>query len=121
MHRSRKLRGTVMRGVMPNIEINSPKDLVQQLLRIFPGFAQEWDEGEGYGYEKGDYKLHTVFLTFGEVSSDLLKKSTPGQIREFCALINGLVAKGGDFENAVSTCFLEHASALGARQHIEPH
>jgi hypothetical protein len=106
---------------MPHIEIFTPRDLADQLIRIFPDFAREWDEGEGFGYTKGDYKLHTVFLTFGPVSSELFRNATPDQKREFCSLVNELVAKGGDFENAVSTCFLEHASSLGALEYIEPY
>src|SRR5436309_314866 len=106
---------------MPLTEITTPRDLAEQLIRIFPDFAQEWDEGQGYGYTDGDYNFHTVFLTLGEVISELLEKATVDQKREFCSLVNQLVAKGGDFENAVSTCFLEHASSLGAREDIEPY
>jgi len=104
---------------MPNKEINSPQDLVDQLIRLFPTFLQEWDEGESFGYH-GDYEFHTVFLIFGPKSYEFLKKAAPNQIREFCILVNHLVEKGGDFENAVSTCFLEHASQLGVREIIEP-
>jgi hypothetical protein len=104
---------------MPKKEINSARDLVKELIRIFPTFLQEWDEGRSFGYD-GDYKLHTVFLTFGPKSLELLEKGKPKQLEEFCALVNFLVEKGGDFENAVSTCFLEHATQLGVRDLIKP-
>src|SRR5689334_6308944 len=106
---------------MPQTEITTPRDLAEELIRIFPALTQEWDEGEGYGYREGDYKFHTVFLMLGGLIPELLEKATLDQNREFCSLVNQLVAKGGDFENAVSTCFLEHASSLGAREHIEPY
>jgi len=84
-------------------------------------FLQFWDEGKSFDYHHGDYKFHTVFLTFGPRSHELPKKVGSSQKREFCTIINLLVSKGGDFENAVSTCFLEHASQLAVREFIEPY
>jgi hypothetical protein len=98
-----------------------PRNLVLEIIRLFPAFEQEWDEGKSYGYNSGDFKLHTVFLSFAPKSNEFLKNAKPTQIKAFCSLINSLVLKGGDYENAVSTCFLEHASQLGVRKLLEPH
>jgi len=104
--------------IMTNKTINSPRELVNHLINIFPAFVQEWDEGEGFGV-KGHYTYHVVFLTFGSESRTLLNKATTNQIEEFCALINYAVKKGGELENAVSTCFLEHATQLGVLNMIK--
>jgi len=98
----------------------TPRHLVDQLIMIFPGFSEEWDAGESFG-KSGDYNYHTVLQTFAPVSQKLLNGATPSQVREFCELINQMVALGGALENAVSTCFLEHASQVGVRKIIKPY
>jgi hypothetical protein len=42
-------------------------------------------------------------------------------VAAFCTLINGCVSAGGDMENAVCTCLLEHASQVGIAKTIRPH
>lgn len=100
-------------------EISSPRELADELVRIFPPFSEHWDEGESLGYD-GDHTLHTVFLTFAAKSHELLHNAEPKQLEEFCTIVNSFVERGGNFENAVSTCFLEHASQLGVRKIIKP-
>ena len=95
------------------------QEIVERIIEIFPDFEKEWDDGEGFGYEKGKFTSHSIFLTFGPVAKELLDKSNEKQIKKFCELINELVEEGGDSENAVSTCFLEHASQLGVRKQIK--
>jgi len=67
---------------------------------------------------KGKYNYHSVFQEFAPVSHRMLNGSTTSQIKEFCKIINFMVETGGDLENAVSTCFLEHASQVGVRKII---
>lgn len=100
------------------MDIASPQDLVERLMSIFPGFRGTWDEGEAFGYD-GDYTFHAVFLTFGPESQSLFKEATTDQVQEFAHLVNRMVENGGKQENAVSTCFLEHASQIGVRKLIE--
>jgi len=100
--------------------MNSPQQLVDQLIKIFPEFSNDWDEGESYGY-KGNYTYHCVFLEFTPVSHMIFSRATNDQITDFCKLINRIVEMGGDIENAVSTCFLEHASQVGVRKIIAPY
>ena len=105
---------------MPKITINKPCEPVDHLVSIFPAFGQELDEGEAFGYD-GDYTYHTVFLALGPQSFKLLSEASDEQIRKLCSLLNYLFSNGGVFENAVTTCFLEHASQLSVRNIIKPH
>jgi len=100
--------------------IESPRDLVDHLVGIFPAFVHEWDEGEAFGYSGGD-SFHAVFLTFVPKCHEFLERATPNQTKEFCRLINHLVERGGDLCNAISTCFLEHASQIGIGKTLWSH
>jgi hypothetical protein len=100
--------------------INTPQELVASLINIFPSFGQQWDNGESFGYDS-DYSYHSVFLFLGPMCFKLLSEGNVKQQDKFCTLINLCVAQGGKLENAVSTCFLEHASQLGVRKIIKPH
>jgi hypothetical protein len=102
------------------IKMNTPRELVDQLISIFPEFLEEWDEGESFG-GIGVYNYHTVLIEFAPISYRMLNGGTPNQIKKFCDLINHMVEMGGDQENAVSTCFLEHASQIGVRKIIKPY
>ncbi|MBT3040851.1 MAG: hypothetical protein KME37_18170 [Candidatus Thiodiazotropha sp. (ex Codakia orbicularis)] len=101
--------------------MTKPIEVVDKLIGLFPGFEEEWDGGEGFGYENDNFSMHSVFLTFGPVSNELLNKATEKQIKSFCSFINDLVKEGGNSENAVSTCFLEHASQLKVRSILKPY
>jgi hypothetical protein len=101
--------------------MTKPIELVEKLIRIFPSFEAEWDGGEAFMYENSNFSTHSVFLTFGPISNKLLSEATEKQIKNFCNLINNLVKEGGESENAVSTCFLEHASQLKVRTFIQPY
>lgn len=102
------------------MNIQTPKDLVSALIGLFPGFQAEWDEGEGFG-GSGQYNFHTVFMELVPFCSGYLAEASPKTIQSFCALINDLVAAGGEMENAVSTCLLEHASQVGVRKALKPY
>jgi hypothetical protein len=99
--------------------MDSPRQLVDQLILIFPEFVKEWDKGESFG-GVDDYNYHSVFLEFAQVSHRILSGATTNQIKEFCKIINRMVEMGGNLENAVSTCFLEHASQVGVSKIIAP-
>jgi hypothetical protein len=105
---------------MPSWTIETPSQLVACLVGLFPGFADIWDDGESYGYENGEYSYHCVLQIFAPVSNALLSQATDKQIREFCSLIDYMVEEGGILENAISTCFLEHASQVDAYKFIKP-
>ena len=102
------------------MKIETPKDLVIALIDLFPGFRKDWDEGEGEG-GIGQYNFHTVFIEFAPGCSGYIAMASPRKIVAFCALINNFIARGGDMENAVSTCLLEHASQVGIANTIKAH
>ena len=101
--------------------INTPADLVCVISEILPDFSEEWDNGEAFCYENGDFSFHSVFMTLGPVSFQLLSNVDVKVIKKFCKLVNRAVEQGGDLENAISTCFLEHASQIGVRKLIAPY
>lgn len=100
--------------------IFSPKELVLELIDLFPLFGTIWDNGEAFGYREEDYTYHSVMLTFGPVSRKLFAQASSNQLAKFCQLINKAIAQGGELENAISTCFLEHASQIGVWAYIHP-
>ena len=100
------------------MKIDSPSELARELAAIVPAFAEIWDEGESRGYTDGDYTYHTVFQ---ELSALDLTHSTTKQIKAICLIINDFISRGGDYENAASTCFLEHASQIRVRNMIKPY
>jgi hypothetical protein len=94
-------------------DIESPADLADRLVELFPALAREFDVETVESY-------HQVILLVSHRFAELLRVS-PGRVtRDFCALINAMVAKGGDQANAVSTCLLEHASHVRIRSAISP-
>ncbi len=107
---------------MPKKEsITAPTDLVNRLLALFPAFSEEWDGGEGYGYEGDSFSYHSVILTFAPLSASYLNDAQPKVVKAFAELLNYAVKNGGALENAVSTCLLEHASQLGIRGTLSPY
>lgn len=102
------------------MKIEMPKDLVAVLTTMFPAFRVEWDEGGAYG-GIGQYNFHTVFMELAPDCAAYLAEASPRSVTAFCNIINDFVAAGGDMENAVSTCLLEHASQIGIAKPVKPH
>ncbi|WP_078119467.1 DUF7674 family protein [Thiosocius teredinicola] len=101
--------------------IAAPNELVDRLIALFPRFFEEWNGGEEYGYEDGDFSYHSVISTFAPLSAEYLNESQPKKTKAFSELLNYAVENGGALENAVSTCLLEHASQLGIRGTLLPY
>ena len=102
-------------------QIEQSRDLVDGLLELLPRFSEEWDEGDGFRDEEGEYSFHSIMLTFGPQSAAYLNEADRNTVQAFCELLNRSVENEGDLENAVSTCFLEHASQLGVSRVLKPH
>lgn len=98
----------------------TPRELVDELISLFPGFEEDWDDGEGYGYESGDFTYHVVVMEFATVCHSLFQAAGPNSVERFANLVNHLVEEGGSAANAIDTCFLEHASQVGVRKEIWP-
>jgi hypothetical protein len=104
----------------------TPEELIQQLVALFPSFVDEYkvadvdeDKEFDYGFES-PLTLHRVWMDFAPVAQKHLTHASERVLVKFCALVNDEVAAGSDRENAVSTCFLEHASQVSVRKLIKP-
>ena len=95
------------------------EELLESLYAIFPTFQVAWREEEDEQEEAyRSYSLHSVYLSFlpylGRAAA------TPKQFCRLAALVNAEVDKGGDSENAVATCFLEHLRQVGLTKALRP-
>ena len=99
-------------GVMTPVD--SPTQLFERLVDFFPSFLAEFQDEEIESY-------HQVVTKLTPVITGYLRGSPDRTIREFCHVVNLMVDAGGDRENAISTCFLEHASQVRVAKLIRPH
>jgi hypothetical protein len=95
-------------------DIYSPTSLAKRLTELFPPFAVELQ-----GEEISSY--HQLVLWLAPVLNEYLHKSSAHTIEDFCKMINRMVAVGGEKENAISTCLLEHASQMNIDAIIRAH
>lgn len=104
-----------------------PQETLEQLSAIFPEFRQSWSEEEappedglvdGVYYEWTHHAVLRCFLYYFSTSHEGFKKR---QLERFGAWVNAAVAAGADLENAVSTCFLEHARQVKINRVLAPH
>lgn len=87
-----------------------PKDLQEALVELFPSFIEEVDEEYDELYNPLTY--HRVWMDFSPLAKDFLTNAGKKELKGVCLIINASVEHGEDQENAVSTCFLEHASQI---------
>ena len=95
-------------------ELVSPSRLAERLVRLFPAFAAELGGEEIHTY-------HQVIRCLAPVVGGYLRASPERTVKQFCELVNAMAAAGGETENAISTCLLEHASQVEVRKIISPH
>ncbi len=95
-------------------DINSPKVLAERLIALFPPFAVELADEEIETY-------HQVIQRLAPVIAGYLENSSKPTLSHFCDLVNAMTDAGGEKENAIATCLLEHASQVGIRRIIRPH
>jgi hypothetical protein len=90
-----------------------------QLQELLPDFTHSWeDEDEWPGLERS---FHSVIRDLADYFPGMCLSLHEKQLRAFAAWVNGMVEAGGDLENAVSTCFLEHSGQLGVYKLLAPH
>jgi hypothetical protein len=92
-------------------------DLVNDLVRIFPEFASEWEE-DNEDIEFRSSSLHSVYMSF----LPILGRAQPSQ-KQWQLLADHLseaVAAGGDRENAANTCVLEHLHQVRLNKILHP-
>lgn len=95
-----------------------PKELQEALIELFPSFIEEVDEEYDELYNPLTY--HRVWMDFSPLAKSYLSNVGKKELQNFCLIINQSIESGGDQENAVSTCFLEHSSQIGVRKVIKP-
>jgi hypothetical protein len=81
---------------------------------LFPQFAVEL---EGEDVET----WHQVVRLLTPRIATYLEAVPERTLKDFCDLVNAMVAAGGDQENAIATGLLEHASQVRVRKIIAPH
>ena len=95
-------------------EVNSPSALAHRLIEFFPDFAAELE-----GQEIENY--HQVIRFLAPRITGYLEDVPGGTLKQFCDLVNLMADAGGEKENAISTCLLEHASQLRLRKILRPY
>ena len=91
--------------------------LLAELKAIFPGFEAYWLDGR----EDDDFPSSSLHCVYQDLITFLGGASvTPKQWQRLATLINAAVAAGGDPENAVSTCLLEHLGQVGLIKYLRP-
>ena len=96
---------------------SSQDQLLNRLCSLFPDFRAEWAaecEDEVFPSKS----LHTVYQSFLPFVSRL--ELDERQSSGLAAFFNSEVQKGGNAENAVSTCVLEHLSQVRMLGKIRP-
>ena len=109
------------------MKVSNPDELVSFLIELFPLFGSQWREEVESHEDSAEYighrakiTFHQVLQTFAPYSAKYLESLSPRQLDRFCDFINEACENGGDLENAISTCLLEHASQLGIRKMLKP-
>jgi hypothetical protein len=95
-------------------DVDSPLALTEQLFGLFPAFAAELEGEEIENY-------HQVIQRLAPVVAGYLQASPERTVKKFCEIVNSMADAGGERENAISTCLLEHASQVQVRKIIRPH
>ncbi len=87
--------------------MNNPAqaELVNKLIAIFPEFEAEWASW-CKSEELRSSSLHAVYIAFFPLLSG--PTVSDKQLKQFAELANAAVSAGGNAENAISTCVLEH-------------
>ena len=92
------------------MQIPPQTELVERLCEVLPAFRSEWAEiTEDDPFPSKS--LHSVYMAFFPFAASA--QLSEQEIEAIASIFNVEVAKGGNAENAVSTCILEH---LGKEQ-----
>lgn len=104
-----------------------PQDTLHQLCELFPSFKEVWDE-EGAPPEDGlvdgvyfEWTHHQVMRAFLSYFSANHQSLTERQLQQFSSWVNNAVSTDDELENAVSTCFLEHAQQVRINRVLAPY
>src|SRR5215471_18001786 len=91
----------------------SPNELRTALIALFPDFESQC--------EHEPRTFHSVMIDFAVYFGGNAAAFSPKQLQAFADLVNSAVAGGGDLENAVSTCMLEHLHQIRVTKLLRPY
>jgi hypothetical protein len=107
--------------------VQPPQETLRQLCAIFPAFEASWAEEEappedglvdGVYYEWSHHAVLRNFLAYFAINRESF---SPKQLRALGEWIDRAVTADDDLENAVSTCFLEHARQVAIDRILRPY
>jgi hypothetical protein len=98
----------------------SPSQLRDALAAIFPTLPRDFGvQGESV-FEDAGPTFHSVLRDFAYFFAKDIDQFTDRQLARFAGLVVRSMASPGPLENAMETCFLEHARQLKVNGRIEP-
>jgi hypothetical protein len=100
------------------MDFQSSKEVLAAIVAIFPEFEAEWEADNPYIVD-GRFSVHSVYMAFLPFLASA--ECTEKQMKMVASFINGAVLAGGNSENAVSTCLLEHVHQVGLTSVLKPH
>ena len=99
----------------------SSNQVLDFLSELFPGFRESWDEDENpYINPDGRFSIHSVFIEFTDFFGRYVQNPEKPRLVALANFINQGMAADPSFENAVSTCFLEHLHQIRAKKILKP-
>jgi hypothetical protein len=102
-----------MRKTVATGSPQSPKDF---LVSLDPAFETELEDEADE-----DLTDHRVMMLFAQYFGANHGSFSSRQLQALGTWLNAAVAAGGELENAVSTCFLEHARQLKVNRVLAPY
>lgn len=94
----------------------SPQEAIAFLTELDPPFETELEDED-----PAELNYHRIIRAFAVYFAANRSSFSPAAIRRLGNWINVSVEAGGEIENAISTCFLEHARQLGVNRVLAPY
>src|SRR5258708_4339434 len=101
-------------------ETSSPEKALAFLCALFPDFGREWYADDERSVD-GDISFHRIMQEFTSYFGGNVQSLSEAQLKRFGAWLSNAVLAGGDVENAVSTCFIEHMHQIKVSRLVTPH
>jgi hypothetical protein len=103
-----------------NLAPSSPAELKEQLCRLVPTFASDWEDPNPLEEETPD-TFHSVMREFTYSFGKAAHALPEARLKELGSLVDASVEHPGTLENAMATCFLEHLHQVKALKVLWPH